>query len=174
MALADYSTSIEKIAALKCAMMDPALVTLSSYGGSLTTTETVYIINGERYMIDGIETRLAYAKNALIIGSAHTISGLYDYDAFFYIKDSDIIYTDPITTYQNRLSYIFSTPQIFSSSVFDIGVNGSLLFALNDIRINKGGTIYIHNSISESVPIPAGETISNVAGVSYLDVPSDW
>ena len=173
MVLADYDTAVEQIAALKCAMMDPSLVNIVSYNGTLTTTEKVFIINWYDLKIDGVEMFDAHGGNNIVIDSGHTVSGYYSDNLIMYIKDSDIIYTDPITLYQDRLAYSFSTTQIISSSVFSVGVNGSLLFGRDSVKVNKSGLISI-KSPSECIPIPAGETIGSVGNVTYFDVPSDW
>lgn len=175
MALADYSTSVEKIAALKCAMIDPSLANIVEYGGSLVTTETVFIVYTTDFTIDGINMLTEHGADHIRIDSGHTVSGYTAYEPIIYIKDSDIVYTNPITTYQDRLSYIFSTPQIFSSSGFTVGENGLLIFSVFELYINKGGLLRMWDTPSHYIPIPSGEIISDsTSGIAYINAPSDW
>ena len=174
MALADYSTSVEKIAALKAAMIDPSIVTLLSNNATLNTTETIYITYSPVPTVDAISLYSSHPNNYIIVDTGHAVKGSSATTPVIYIKDSDITYSDPITTYQDRLSYILSTPQTFTSSTFTIGTYGSLFFIAYQLKINKGGDLNFVSDVPGCIPIPFGENISSLTGASYINVPSDW
>lgn len=174
MALADYSTSVEKIAALKCAMLDPSIVTLLNNGATLNTTETIHIVYCHGLVVDGISLYSSHPNNYIIVETGHAVKGQYANTPVLYVKDSDIVYSDPVTTYQDRLAYILSTPQTITSSTFIIGANGSLLFIMYQLKIDKGGELLFQGDVTGCIPIPFGESITSLTGASYINLPAGW
>lgn len=174
MALADYDTAAEKIAALKAAMIDPSIITLLSNGATLNTTETIYIAYCHSLYVDSISLYTSHPNNYIIVETGHAVKGHYANTPVLYVKDSDIVYSDPITTYQDRLAHMLSTPQTITSSTFTIGANGSLLFITYALKIDKGGELLFQGDVTGCIPIPFGESITSLTGVSYIDLPADW
>lgn len=183
MALTDYDTAAEKIAALKCAMIDPALVNLET--GTLNVSEDIHLVT-YRTVLNGIAMRgLDHAlKIPPKISSGNVLSGW----AFLYIKDSDIVYTDPITTYQNRLSEIIDAElRAVPHTGFTAGSNGALLtgvFNYEEIYISGSQVMHLHDigyyhGPALLTPIKNGQTVTTGYNhlnptMTYIDLPAGW
>ena len=183
MALADYSTSAEKIAALKAAMIDPSLIQMAT--SNFTTTENIYDITKCPY-VNGMTTVVFYDNNSCIPSITPTGSILTDITehtmVFLYIKDSDIVYPDPISTYQNRLANIIESELITENSyaTVDAGANGSMVKSLGNhgyLYINsRDSGVYMDTPIPLQIVIPNGNEFESHGSYAftYIDLPADW
>lgn len=180
MPLADYDTSVEKIAALKAAMIDPALVYLAT--SNFITDDNIYTIS-RRYSIGGFQAGQRHDNNLSIPSRIAIGTSLTDIYGLYYIKDSDITYSDPITTYQDRLAMIIeSNIQImdgFTST--NAGTYGSMILSVEDENSIKINDISIncynrYSSIPFQIVVAAGSNFksSGSEGIEYIDLPADW
>ena len=181
MPLSDYNNPVEKIAALKAATLDPALVQIKTIvtDSPYTTTEDIFIFNFAN-TLNIKEGAITY--NYLDINSADEIinekleSGviLILGDSVMFINDVDIVYSDPITTYQNRLSTILNTAgTILSNDVLTPGENGSILLSAYHPQLADGSYLS-YNAIHNPLPIPTGTILTETGIAKYFDVPDDW
>lgn len=177
MALADYSTTIEKIAALMSAKMDPALINIED--GDFTTDGIIYLAGGGSVYIDG--------SNVMYGGGDSMLAGRIENNAvltpfgygktIFYVKDSDIVYNNPIEIYQRRLAYILeSDVNRIDATTFTAGTYGSIItspsselrYGSNDINRQ------LHIPCNSVLAVASGHTIYAGYGLQYFDVQSDW
>ena len=187
MPLSDYDDPVEKIAALKAATLDPALTYIhtSNYDNILNLNEVVYIFDafGDVYIIrDGIwyftyDRDINVERIQLRLEADESCEHL---DTLFYVKDSDITYSVPIMTYQDRLSSLYTTDVIFKkiNESFVAGDNGSIITACNETTIGGGFKLYSTYGNTSILPVRSGITISvdnsSNAFCRYFDVPADW
>ena len=184
MSLSDYNDPVEKIAALKAATLDPALVNiLDSTDNPFNVTEDIYVFNTEfcYLLIDG-ESRTLSASD----GSHHSQEWLIesgeilkDFVIVYYVNDSDITYSDPIAIYQNRLIPCYTTSLTTVSGItpFTSGVNGAILVQGYKI-LNSNNDDYSFFSIVSPKPIPPNTTLhggsATLSYAKYFNVPDDW
>lgn len=178
MALADYSTSVEKIAALQAALMDPAImqITLSPF----TTTETIYIIRSISLSLNGVDFA---PSNGMKIDSGNDVD-LYNGAPFdfyiLYVKDSDIVYSDPVSTYQDRLEKIYTGQYIDPApdTPFTTGQYGSISVNPYSVdTITPYGILYYGTGEQGLYkPYPISTQLKNGSSNTslYFDVPVDW
>lgn len=179
MTLSDYSTSAEKIAALKSAMLDPSLVKIATAG--FTADDIIYVICSDTFILngfnmwsdspDGFNSRI---DNGDIVSGFGSI-------AMVYVKDSDIVYSAPVDTYQRRLSAILTTNLngIGNGSSFTAGAYGALIPYGYGMKLSTGESLDDYGAVSgKMLPIPPGQIISTHSYtdcvIRYFDVPSDW
>lgn len=181
MPLADYDTSAEKIAALKCGLIDPSIANLTV--SDFTADTTLWVACAGDLVLNGyiIKFRESYGFNYRI--HSGDVVGL-DGEAMVYVKDNDINYSTPVELYQNRLATILETDafEFGNGEIFTAGVNGSLLVLVNWVKLLTGqfiaDTSYAVQETSILVPIPAGQQLTTDSDMSsmarYFDVPSGW
>lgn len=185
MALSDYNDPVEKIAALKAATLDPALCNIYiNAAGTFSCTEKAYMF----FCYPTILVKTGGATTASIFTNPYSdgvpyctlLSGeVYSIDhTFFYVNDADIVYSDPIKTYQKRLAALYTTETTVKSltETFTSGSNGSILVLCSDVTVG-GKDIDGSNGLVTPLPIPAGTTLTCAGNFSYLryfDVPADW
>ena len=179
MALADYDTSVEKIAALKAAQFDPNIC--NSTASNFTTDDIIYILATSYLKINNVAMDSTENYGDFYVDCYKVLNNINIETNYpiIYIKDSDIVYSEPITTYQDRLAKIFEAIPITIglSDNFTSGVNGSILIAGNRTSLN--GVTFDWNTVwFKKFAIPAGITISTYSSFNsfctYFDVPADW
>ena len=187
MALADYDTAVEKIAALRSAFIDPALVNYHAYGTTFNTSEPIYLVaNNVDSRIGSLRIpRTAVGAAAMAmeafgvptrIGTGKAIDIQDSGWSFAYINDSDIVYSDPITTYQNRLAILYEAETIISGD-FTVGEYGAILSYSNvysgSLSIN-GSKVYKDLS-GIMFPVKKDDAISyGFYNGSHIDLTADW
>lgn len=177
MSLSDYSTAEEKIAALKCALMDPDLVYFES--GTLNVSETIYLAT-HNITLNGIKLYNFHDSSGMVppkITSGNTLIPGEVWSAFLYIKDSDINYSDPITLYKDRLVKITEAEYKHSTGL-TVGSNGALLIAtIPNEKVNIDGKSVVGSwgwtSIPFATPFKSGYVLSGT-NFDYIDLPADW
>ena len=184
MALADYSTAEEKIAALKCAMIDPDLIYFED--GVLNVSETIHLVTNV-IILNSVEMFNWHDNMGLIppkISSGNTVSPAATANgaaAFLYVKDGDIDYSDPITLYKNRLVNIMESEYHIASGL-TVGADGALIITCAEdslININglKIGGSWGFTTIPFYLPLKSGYVITTQYSndpIGYIDLPSDW
>lgn len=175
MTLADYDTSVEKIAALKAAALDPALININKT--NFTSNGISYIIVSDNFNVNGILINKyeSYSLDCYQVENNDIVTE--ERDIMFYIKDSDIVYSDPVTTYQNRLAAIYTTglTRIAPSDSFTTGPHGSIIRHLRLTQISGEVIEVMDNNLN--LPVPSGILVATQASpgsCSYFDVPPDW
>ena len=182
MPLADYDTSVEKIAALKVAMIDPALVQIKNglIDKPYTVTEDIHIFYTDKLdQVIGVDRELfdssVHTRPIHILMQSGEI--LDNFDTLMFIKDSDIVYSNPITTYQDRLATIYSTIGTnITSGTVTVGTNGSILL-LSHLLQWTNNEYLARSAVNQPLPIPAGMQFNvNISGaiVKYFNVAADW
>lgn len=181
MALSDYNNPVEKIAALKAATLDPSLIQYE-YDATkiMSVTETIYLVHSPDglYLIDGIGgwKNLEYDLNSVNSSIRPFYTGVdiaYGH-SILYIKDADIVYPDPIKTYQTRLAACYTTPTttVIDAS-FTTGVYGSI--ALSSYIIQRDGQdVFDAAGLSCPIPLPPSTEYVVPEASVYFDVPADW
>ena len=178
MALADYDTAAEKIAALSYTMMDPSSASIATT--DFTTNEVIWAIAAGKLILNGLSIDsmespgFSYRIN---VGDVVELGGY----AMVYIKDSDIILNnDIIELYQNRLARILETDVLYFSNggSMTAGTYGSLLLSSYYVKLTTGHFIKRSGVKAMLIPIPPGQGLTCDANTSYgskyFDVPSDW
>lgn len=177
MTLSDYTTDEEKIAALMCALIDPAIVNITTSG--FTTNDIIYIICADKFTLDGYAI-WCDEQNGLNsrINSGDVIAG---FEAMAYVKDTDITYSDPITLYKSRLAIIAENNELYinNGGILTAGAYGSLIVYGYGITLQTGEALDDYNSKSgKMIPISASTQIATRSysdcTIKYFDVPSDW
>lgn len=182
MSLSDYDTSVEKIAALKAATLDPALTIYLTPYVEVTLTESIFPITNQ-YILNGSEYhRLKHDETNTIPAMLHSGDVIQNESgSVMYIKDSDIIYSDPITTYQNRIAAIMQS-HIQISNEITVGLNGAIMK-----HIGYNGDLYIDDiwffsedtdgTIPHLLPLKSGDVVrSQISSTvfAYINLPADW
>lgn len=175
MPLADYDTAVEKIAALKAAALDPALININKT--NFTSNGISYIIVSDKFSVNGIPIveYEYYCIDCYQVENNDVV--VEEQDIMFYIKDSDIVYPDPVTTYQNRLAGIYTTglTEVAALDSFTTGTYGSIIRHIRSTQISGENIEVIENNLN--LPVPPGILVATQASpgsCSYFDVPSDW
>ena len=182
MALADYDTSVEKIAALKAASLDPSIVNLNVWDSNYwTCTELGYVI----FSVDVIRMKVSsivykvYERDFCPYPCDLILESGEEYlpsEIMSHVNDADIIYANPITKYQDRLAALYITPltSILQNDSFTTGVNGSIIRQGSNAQIGTDWICQLYGI--QSVAIPPGTTISTSSDgyIKYFDVPADW
>ena len=185
MALADYSTAVEKISALKAAMIDPALIKINN--GALTTTEPIHLVTWNRVVIDGYTfyntpyymTTMDNHAISSYFGAGRGMSG-----GFLYILDSDITYTDPVDVYTDRLGLAATCEVKLSAGTSYTDNINDTLYMTHYYRGNLfigGAQVYNGSSYAgnfvRALPIPKGIAVvssDNTSHITYIELPADW
>lgn len=174
MALADYDTAAEQIAALKAAALDPSLININKT--NFTSSGISYILLSDRFSVNGIllSEYEYYCIDCYQIQDNDVV--VEEMDIMFYIKDSDIVYPDPITTYQNRLAGIYTTglTEVDALDSFTTGVHGSIIRLLRLTEISGENIEVIENNFNLAVPPGTLVAVQTNGVCSYFDVPSGW
>lgn len=183
MTLADYSTAAEKIAALKCAQIDPALVNLET--GTLNVSEDIYLITW-LLKINTLKVTggTSFACISPKLSSGDTLDPYLSGYAYMYIKDSEITYSDPITLYQNRLSKIIEANlKVVNWNGFTVGANSALIISTDEdpstLKFN-GNSIIDDFGVPATplyIPVQSGYVITNTYtpnNITYINLPADW
>lgn len=180
MPLADYDTSVEKIAAYKAALIDPALIQIAT--SNFTTNDNIYTINRD-YQINAYSTAYEHDNHLSVTGRIANNTALTGINTLLYINDSDIVYPDPITTYQDRLAMIIESDiQVMRSyTPTDAGTYGSMILEVSEgyvIEINNESTRCSteYTTIPFQIVVPFGNNFRASIGknLEYIDLPSDW
>ena len=189
MVLSDYDTAAEKIAALRCAFIDPALINYHAYGTTFNVVESIYFVSTSGSMVKlgslylpwnawgygvlamesfGLPIRINSGKSFDIQSAGNSMA---------YIKDSDITYSDPVTTYQNRLGILYESETIISGD-FTVGEYGALLtFSDTDTngKLNINGSILFDDNAVIMFPVKKDDVITySGQNGSHIDLPSNW
>ena len=185
MSLSDYNDPVEKIAALKAATLDPAILNVLDPGADspFNVTEDIYVFNTEfcyifidGYSRDLIDSDGSHHSQEWLIESGEILK---DFLVVLYVKDSDITYSDPITTYQNRLAACYTTPPTtaYGTNSFASNANGAILVQGHKI-LNSNNNDYSFYSITTPKPIPPNTTLhggnATESFAKYFNVPDDW
>ena len=177
MALSDYDTTAEKIAALMSAKMDPALINIED--GNFTTDGIIYLAGGGSVYING-SNNIYGGGQSILAGRIENNAVLSPYgygETIFYVKDSDIVYNNPIEIYQRRLAYILeSDVNRIDATTFTAGTYGSIITSPScDLRYGSNDIDrQLHIPCNSVLAVAAGHVIYAGYGLQYFDVQSDW
>lgn len=175
MSLSDYSTTSEKIAALMSAKMDPALINIED--GNFTTDDIIYLAGGGSVYINGSSDAYGGSQSILAgrIESGAVLTPFGYGETLFYVKDGDILYSDPIEVYQRRLACVLeSDVNRIEGTTFTSGAHGSII-------TSGGGMCYGSIDIDRQLSIPFNSVLAVAAGhviyadyLQYFDVSAVW
>lgn len=160
-------------------MIDPALIQIAT--SNFTISDDIYTINRD-YNINGLDAGYHNDNLLTVYPKIANNTALTSVSMLLYVNDVDIIYSDLITTYQDRLARIIDA-EIQIAEGFNntsAGTYGSMITSItteNSIMTNAVFTLLYnrYSTIPYIVVVPPGNTFSGTGDAyEYINLPSDW